>query len=157
MTGNNELLSPDERRKNVQRYLEQGFLLNDQVLAVQSQWNHLTDRAFSLRSPSDLSGVKVQTSSPREASYAKPMESRSELEKTLCQTIQRLNALKEQMILLINQYTIGTENLILTRRYLDCLKVSEIAEELHYTSRQIKRLTDKAMEKIVLPVDAIWL
>ena len=124
MTGNNRFITREERLEAVQRYLEQGLVLTDQIRSAEMQWQVLTGRAFSLSSPGDLSAERVQTSPSPEASFADPLETRSELEEKLAHLIRSLRSLREQMIRIINHDTIGNENLILTCRPFSKLRVA---------------------------------
>ena len=157
MTGNNRFITREERLEAIQRYLEQGLVLTDQIRSAEMQWQVLTGRAFSLSSPGDLSAERVQTSPSPEASFADPLESRSELEEKLAHLIRSLRSLREQMIRIINHDTIGNENLILTCRYVRGMQYAEIAKEVNYCPRQVKRICEKGMGRIVLPEDAIWI
>ena len=157
MTGNNRFILPEERLEAVQRYLEQGLVLTDQIRSAEMQWQVLTGRAFSLSSPGDLSSERVQTSPAPEAPFADPLESRNELEEKLAHLIRSLRSLREQMIRIINHDTVGTENLILTCRYVRGMQYTVIALETNYSPRQVKRISEKAMGHIVLPEDAIWI
>ena len=85
----------------MQRYLEQGLTLTDQIRSAEMQWQVLTEKAFSLSSPGDLSVERVQTSPAQEASFADPLETRSELEEKLVHLIRTLHSLREQMIRII--------------------------------------------------------
>ncbi len=156
MNGNNSLNNPEDRLNAVRCYLEQGLTLADQVSAVKMQLQVLNSRAYSIPSSSAMSGVNVQTSPAQEAPFEEPVEKRSDLEEKLHQTIQLLHALQDQMISVINRYTVGLENLILTFHYISGMKWEEIGKEVHLCARQVKRNCEKAMSRIILPEDAIW-
>ena len=157
MANNERLLDPEARLKRIYRYFEQGITMKDQIAAMQLQLQYLTSLSYSPGSPGNLSAGKVQTSPAEEAPFAKNVEKKDELEEKLRQAIQLMIELKQQMICIINQHTVGIDNRILTLRYVEGLKIDQFMKEVHYSAKQIKRRMDKAMSEITLPDDAIWI
>lgn len=157
MAKNKPFSDPETHLKNIQRYLEQGFFLEDQIASDRSKLKRLSSLSYSLSSPGDLSGAKVQTSPANEAAFTESVEQKDEVEEKLRREISLMIALQTQMADVINQYTTGAENRILTERYINCQTEKKVAELTHYCLRQIKRKTDIAMSRIILPEDAIWI
>jgi hypothetical protein len=157
MANNERYLDPESYLKMVHRYFEQGIILKNQIAAQQLQLQSLTSLSYSLSSPGNISMEKVQTSTAQEAAFEKKVEKKTELEEKLQKAIDLMLDLQQQMIRIINQYTEGMENLILTERYINGLEPAKVAAKLNYCPRQIKRKTEAAMPKIILPEDAIWI
>ena len=157
MANNERFVDPASYLKRVYRYFEQGIILKNQITAQQLQLQSLTSLSYSLSSPGNISMEKVQTSPAQEAEFVKKVEMKEEMEEKLRQAIQLMLDLQQQMIRIINQYTEGMENLILTERYINGLEPAKVAARLNYCPRQIKRKTDAAMARIILPEDAIWI
>ena len=57
----------------------------------------------------------------------------------------------------INSCTIFRENTVLTWYYLLGLPWSKVAHRIDRTERHVYRIRGEALEKLVLPEDAIWL
>ena len=150
-------VDPEEYQLRVRQYLEQGAVLQDQIRSLEIQWQVLNGRVFSLSSPGHMDADRVQTSPAQEASFVDPLEKRSETEEKICQSMQLMRALNEQIIGVINQYTSGSENLALTYRYIKGMKVIDIASEMGYSDRHIGRFCEQGIAKIILPEDAIWI
>jgi hypothetical protein len=68
-------------------------------------------------------------------------------------------ALKMQATALINKYLSGREALIVTSRFLSGLSWPEIAKKLEnpLCDKQLRRICRAALEKIILPENALWL
>lgn len=152
----NDQATPAQKkhRENVKKYLERAFSLN---AGIQSAWEQIQEyqsRSYHLSSPSDFSAPRVQRSPSPEASFVDAVEKKTDFEANILKTLDELNTRKNQIVLLINQYTEGKENRLLTLRYILGWPWSEIAKELHYSKPHIYHMLDSALDKIILPEDA---
>ena len=142
---------PDRNERMVKSWLQQAIGLQAEIHALRLQLSHLTDQSLSLASPSAFSNSRVQSSRADQAAFTAPVVEKDSLEAKLRDRLIVLNARKDEIIRVINQYTSGTENLVLTARYVCGRKWPEISKELGYSIRQLSRIEKSGMEKIILP------
>jgi DNA-directed RNA polymerase specialized sigma subunit len=141
-------------RENVKKFLERTFDLN---AGIQSAWEQIQEyqsRSYRLSSPSDFSAPRVQRSPSPEASFVDVVEKKTDFEAKMIKTLDELNARKNQIVSLINEYTEGRENRILTLRYILGWRWEDIATELHFSKPHVFLLLNNALDKIVLLEDA---
>ena len=143
-----------KRESRVKAYLKQAGVLTAEIAAIQKQLDSISDHAFSLPSVSALSNTRVQASVSKEASYARLLEEKFQMEYTLKKRCDELMNRRNEIINTINQYTNGMENLVLTSRYICGDKWSKIEENLGYSIRQLSRFEKSGFEKIRLPDEA---
>ena len=145
----------------VKAYLEQAGKLPTLLASLEYQMRFASDAAYSLPSPSNFQNSKVQTSQSSEAFFARAVEdafSREEyVKKYIASQYNLIMAYKCQVLQLINRYTVGTENYILTLRYISGKTWKEIASEVDLCEKQVHRICESALSKLVLPEDAIWI
>ena len=144
----------------VKAYLQQVGRLPHYLASLNYQMSLATEAAYTLPSPSNFENPRVQTSQSSAASFTWVVEdaySREEyLKKYVLSQYELITDYKCQVVQLINQYTDGTENLILTARYIAGKTWKEIASEVRLCEKQVHRICEIALSKIVLPEDAIW-
>lgn len=143
-----------KHRENVKKYLERTLTLNAGIKSAWEQIQEYQSRSYHISSPSDFSGPRVQRSQPQEASFVDAVEKKTDFEARILKTLDELNARKNQIVLLINEYTEGIENRILTLRYILGWRWEDIAKELHFSKPHVFHMLNNALDKIVLPEDA---
>lgn len=143
-----------KHRENVKKYLERTLTLNAGIKSAWEQIQEYQSRSYHISSPSDFSGPRVQRSQPQEASFVDAVEKKTDFEARILKTLDELNARKNQIVLLINEYTEGIENRILTLRYILGWRWEDVAEELHFSKPHVFHMLNNALDKIVLPEDA---
>ena len=139
------------------RWLKQGLQLKVQIKSIELQLSFLSGRLFSAPSSVDLAQEKEQISPPQQEPFVSLSEKKAELEETLQHLIDRYKALGMQMVSTINSCTSGKENMALTACFISGKKWTEIADILNLSVKQSQRILEFALEKIVLPEDAIWM
>lgn len=107
-----------KHRENVKKYLERTLTLNAGIKSAWEQIQEYQSRSYHISSPSDFSEPRVQRSQSQEASFVDAVEKKTDFEARILKTLDELNARKNQIVLLINEYTEGIENRILTLRYI---------------------------------------
>ncbi len=146
----------------VEKYMEQVTHVMDQIESRKLQLQSISAQACSLSSSCNYQDSRVQISLDTEAAFARMLEQAETCAERLKKELELSLALKQQAIGLINNYTVGRENYILTARYLNNQSWPEISKGLveghrHLSPKQLRRVCRAALAKIVLPEDAIWL
>lgn len=146
----------------VEKYMDQVTHIMDQIESRKLQLKSISAQAYSLSSSCNYQDSRVQISLDTEAAYARMLEQAEICAERLRKELELSLALKQQAIDLINNYTVGRENYILTARYLNNLNWPQISAGLveghkHLSPKQLRRVCRAALAKIVLPEDAIWL
>ena len=146
----------------VEKYMEQVTHIMDQIESRKLQLESISAQAYSLSSSCNYQNSRVQISFDTEAAFARMLEKAEACAERLEKELELSLALKQQAIDLINRYTVGRENYILTARYLNNLSWPQISAGLveghkHLSPKQLRRICRAAMAKIVLPEDAIWI
>ena len=143
--------------KKIDAYLSQGRILQERLAACEMEMDRLYSRATSPPSASRFVNTKVQQSSPEEAAFVQPLESMETLKQYIMAKQRHLEELRVQILSIISQCVEGREAQILLSYYIDGNQWNTIAKKMHYSTRNLYRLRDVALSKIVLPEDAIWL
>ena len=146
----------EKMQTDVQRYLAQSFELGLQMESLRRQIDFLADKAYLISSP-DPSVPKVKVSRETDARFARALAEKDALEQELAEKYELLMGYRNQLVQLINQYTVGKENLILTARYVSGQSWNEMAANFHYSLKQLRRIHDSAIQKITLPENPIWI
>ena len=146
----------------VEKYMEQVTHIMDQIESRKLQLESISAQAYSLSSSCNYQNSRVQISFDTEAAFARMLEKAEACGERLEKELELSLALKQQAIDLINRYTVGRENYILTARYLNNLSWPQISAGLveghkHLSPKQLRRVCRAALAKIVLPEDAIWI
>lgn len=146
----------------VEKYMKQVAQVMDRIEAHKLQLESISVQSYSLSVPEHLLNAGVKISFDTEAAFALVRERAEACAKRLSKELDLSLALKQQAIDLINRYTTGRENYILTARYLNNMSWPEISESMwernkHPCTKQLRRVCCAALAKIVLPEDAIWL
>jgi hypothetical protein len=146
----------------VEKYMEQVTHIMDQIESRKLQLESISAQAYSLSSSCNYQNSRVQISFDTEAAFARMLEKAEACAERLEKELELSLALKQQAIDLINRYTVGRENYILTARYLNNLSWPQISAGLveghkHLSPKQLRRVCRAALAKIVLPEDAIWI
>ena len=139
------------------RWLKQGLQLKVQIKSFEMQLSFLSDRLFSVPSSAALPRDNGQSSPPQERLSAFLSEQKAALEESLRKKINLYLALSMQMVSTINSCTDGKESITLTAWFIYGKKWSEIADMLSLSVKQSQRILEYALEKIILPEDAIWI
>ena len=142
---------PAGKESVVKSWLRQAEGIMAEINSLRLQLIQVTDQSFALASPSSFTNSRVQSSLADQAAFAASIVEKDSLEAKIRDRLNELTARKDQIIRVINQYTTGTENLVLTARYVCGQKWPEIASELGYSIRQLSRIEKSGMEKIILP------
>ena len=111
----------------------------------------------SLPSSSAFSGSKVQTSQSQEASYEQLVAAKDYMERELQIEQEQFERLKEQAAKVIRQCTVYPHRMLLMWYFLEGFTWNWVATRIDRTERSVYRIRNEALEKIVLPDDAIWL
>ena len=152
----------DQDSMLVEKYMEQVTHIMDQIESRKLQLESISAQAYSLSSSCNYQNSRVQISFDTEAAFARMLEKAEACGERLEKELELSLALKQQAIDLINRYTVGRENYILTARYLNNLSWPQISAGLveghkHLSPKQLRRVCRAALAKIVLPEDAIWI
>ena len=152
----------DQDSMLVEKYMEQVTHIMDQIESRKLQLESISAQAYSLSSSCNYQNSRVQISFDTEAAFARMLEKAEACAERLEKELELSLALKQQAIDLINRYTVGRENYILTARYLNNLSWPQISAGLveghkHLSPKQLRRVCRAALAKIVLPEDAIWI
>lgn len=152
----------DQDSALVEKYMEQVIHIMDQIESRKLQLQSISAQAYSLSSSSSFQNSRVQISLDTEAAFTRMLEQAEACAERLKKELELSLALKQQAIDLINRYTVGRENYILTARYLINQSWPEISKGLveghkHLSPKQLRRICRAALAKIILPEDAIWL
>lgn len=146
----------------VEKYMEQVTHVMDQIESYKLQLQSISAQAYSLSSSCNYQNSGVQISFDTEAAFARTLEKAEACSERLNKALELSLALKQQVIGLIDHYTVGRENYILTARYLNNQSWPQISEGLvernkHLSPKQLRRICRAALAKIALPEDAIWI
>lgn len=111
----------------------------------------------SLPSSSAFSGTKVQTSQPQGADYEQLVAAKDSMERELQIEREQFDRLKEQATKVIRQCTVYPHRMLLLWYFLEGFTWKWVGTRIDRTERSVYRIRNEALEKIVLPEDAIWL
>ena len=85
------------------------------------------------------------------------LERKDKVERVVEERVNLCMELRKQIARVINHYTFGRENFILSSRFVSCQTWEEIAKNVSLSSRQVQRICYAAMGKISLPKNVIWI
>jgi len=143
------------RRKNetnpVKAWLIRAVDLRTEIVSLEKQLSQISRQAYALPSPSSVANTRVRVSTQEEARFVSSLEEKDSLERELRDRLAALQEQRDEIVRTINRYTTGTENRILTGRYLEGHTWPVISMDLGYSVRNLSRMEASALAKIVLP------
>ncbi len=130
------------------RWLNRAFYKDIKVQALKLLKDRDRERAEGMNGDSgDNSESKSET--PKNGTYEaymKYLETEEKYQKALCE----YNAIRKEVETVIGKVTDDELNALLTYRYLDGMKISEITEKMHYSISAIKYKHKEALDNIDL-------
>lgn len=138
-------------------YLDQIRFWQSQIDGLKEKMKNAETQSLSLPSSSDYSEEKVCRSLSEEASFESVIAHKELLEKQLAEMAARLAPLKKQAAQIIKQQTTLIQQRVLLLHFIDGYSWSLVATMVSRTERQVYRIRIEALEKIILPEDAIRL
>jgi predicted DNA-binding protein (UPF0251 family) len=138
----------------VETYLEQGLLLDQRIKYHLKKLEDLRQTAISLPSIT-IRKDKVQTSPSGEAPFVGALMRMEEMQEQINHDIDQLEALKKQMIEVIQQVKEDKLQMLLAYKYLDGMSQTEICNRMYISKTTIKRWFKKAIAQITLPDNAM--
>lgn len=150
-------LALSDRGRQAYDWLQQVRDLKQDIQRLDFKIKEICMKMTSLPSSSDFSGVKVQTSPSQEARYEQLVAAKDYLERELEREREQFARLREQAVTVIRQCTVYPHRMLLLCYFLEGFTWSWVAVRIDRTERSVYRIRNEALEKIVLPDDAIWL
>ena len=148
--------SLSEHAKKVEAWLLQVRHLKQELDYLRENIEFLNQRMTSPPSYSS-SNTKVQLSSRREADFERLVAIKDNMERELQEKQQQFDRLKTQAEQTIRKYTMFKSQTVLLWYYILGFPWKVVAERVDRTERTIYRIRNEALEKLILPDDAIWL
>lgn len=138
----------------VEEYLGQAKWLNEKIDFDLREKTNLRRMAESISAPwPDME--RVQTSPRGEANYAPLIDKIRDLELEIDSEVDRLVDLRRQVRDVISSLQDNELEMILKYYYLGCMGWEEIGGKMRMDRSTAMRKHDKAVERIILPVNAI--
>lgn len=155
---NNTLnLALSDHGRKAYAWLQQVRKLKQDIQRLDENIKVTNMKMTSLPSSSAFSGTKIQTSQSQEASYEQLVAAKDYMERELQIEQEQFNRLKEQAAKVIRQCTVYPHRMLLMWYFLEGFTWNWVATRIDRTERSVYRIRNEALEKIVLPDDAIWL
>lgn len=125
--------------------LNDSFYAKQLIKSYQEQIKELKEKSLSLKSPSDFTSAPSRQS--KTAAYTAYTEQIICLEEELQNAIEKQLQAETKTMEYIEQFN-GTKKLLLRLRYIEHKSWSEIADEMNYSERHIRRLHEKFMKDV---------
>ena len=129
---------------DIREYLNSIKSIEAEIISLQAWVNKYHELAYSLRgtSFSEHISAKGYVTSSLETVIVELVDRENELKSAICKLTEREREIRQ----LISKIPDDTYRIILTRKYLDCQSLSQIAEQLHYSDKWIKVLHHRALD-----------
>ena len=148
--------SPFRKKTDVELYLDQLPDLWGLIEKRRETVRRISDRVLSVPSCCPSGDVKVQTSLRPEANFEALIVEKEQLEQELAEMQAAYESLKDQAQSIIRGRLHGTERSILIWHYISMKTWKTITEWCDVSERTVYYLRDRALSKLILPEDAIW-
>ncbi len=154
---NDDLFTEFTNTELVIAYLDQGIKLKEKIESLDYERIMLRTQATALPSAAQVMSEKVSRSAPTEAFFTNSIVKANDVEERINAQQEELRSLHVQIIEVINRSLPILERKMLIQRYIEGKQWQEIASEVHCATRTLYRYRDEALQRIILPDDAIWL
>ena len=157
-SGNDALnLALSEHGQEAYAWLQQVRDLKMDIQRLDEAIEETNMKMTSIPSSSAFSGTKVQASQPKGAGYEQLVAAKDYMERERQKEQEQFDRLKEQATKVIWQYTAYPHRMLLLWYFLEGFTWKWVGTRIDRTERSVYRIRNEALEKIVLPDDAIWL
>ncbi len=142
-------------KKKIVEYLEQSLEIDDEIKSARMELEELYNIAASVGSI----GLEehYNPNRPTEAPFVRGLDNVWDMKERVNKRIETLLMLKKQIGEVIAGAKNRKERLVLEHRYIHCRTWVEVGDELGIDEKTARRRHDKAVSKLKLPDDAIFL
>lgn len=131
--------------QEVKEYLNRAYYLDRRIDTLQDELNMLESRLYKC-TPSYNSNVGNSPQPTFEYVLDRVIQYRERLNREVDNLIDAKNDIKS----CIDSLSDGMEKIVLTKRYINYQKYEDIANDLHYTVRQIMNINKRGIKNISL-------
>ena len=146
-----------DHAERVLAYLQQVRDAQLDLQKLQSLIDETSARSVSLPSPSAISDMGVQHAFSGNAPFEFSVADKDDLEREFRNLENSLKPLRDQALQIIRQQTNTLQRIAFTWYFFYGYPWNVVARRIDRTERHVYRLRNEALEKIILPEDAIWL
>ena len=139
----------------VKEYLGQAYLLDQRIKSDTMEYEELRTMSQTISSPGFEEHYNASKNA--DAPYIRALEKMLEMEKQIMDEISQLMELKKQIREVISQIEKPEFQTVLKYRYIHNYSWPKIGDLLHADTTTVQRWHNKAIAKIKLPENAIYL
>ena len=128
----------------VKEWLNRGYKIDREINALLRERERSLTLATKTTAAADGERVQTSRSNSTEARFI----NYADYTKLIDKRIDELYAIKREIITAVNRVGDNTLRQLLIHRYIEFMRWEKIAEEMHYSRRQVTRMHGKALLKL---------